>query len=89
MQFKIRSDLTDHAEKSPASNNALQMHFRCLYSVVLMSFEDPSLRRGIMLLVVLSVPGYLGFKSTAESFYVQKVCQSKQSFVCFGTVSLR
>lgn len=42
-----------------------------------------------MLLVVLSVPGYLGFKSTAESFYVQKVCQPKQSFVCFGTVSLR
>lgn len=42
-----------------------------------------------MLPVVLSVPRHLGFKSTAENSYVQKVCQSKQSFIRFGIVSLR
>lgn len=42
-----------------------------------------------MLPVVLSVPRHFGCKSTAENFYVQKVCQPKQSFVCFGFVSLK
>lgn len=42
-----------------------------------------------MLPVVLSVPGHLGYKSTAENSDVQKVFQTKQSVICFGIVSLR